>query len=122
MVTGRARPDSDVDAVVLLDAGVFPHLPLKYRADLIADVGQALETFKVGVVLLNNSPPALAFNVITQGQLIFERSKSARVALQVRNLNESEGPIHFLMANTTVTVEAVYDRPHFLDSTKDGSS
>ena len=54
---------------------------------MIADAGAALETFDVDVVLLNEAPPALAYNVITEGKLVYERSRSARVAFQVRNLN-----------------------------------
>ena len=39
------------------------------------------------VVLLNQAPAALAHNVITKGKLVYERSRSARVAFQVRSLN-----------------------------------
>lgn len=95
-VTGRMRPDSDVDVGVLLDSEAFKQLPLKYRANLIADVGAALETFNADVILLNDAPPALAHNAITKGKLVFERSRSARVAFQVRNLNQflDLEPIH----------------------------
>ena len=86
VATGRVRPNSDVDVAVLLDPAI-KKLPLKYRADLIADTGAAMETFDVDVVLLNEAPPALAHNVITKGKLVYERSRSARVAFQVRNLN-----------------------------------
>ena len=55
-VTGRTRPNSDVDVAVLLDSS-FIQLPLlKYQADLITDAGAALETFNVDVVLLNEAP------------------------------------------------------------------
>ena len=87
MATGRAHPDSDVDVAVLLDESFTKQLPLKYRADLIAEVGAALQTFNVDVVLLNEAMPALAHNVITKGKLFFEASRSARIAFQVRNLN-----------------------------------
>jgi predicted nucleotidyltransferase len=86
-VSGRARPDSDIDVAVLLDPTFLKQIPLKYRANLIADTGASLETFNVDVVLLNQAPPALAHNVITKGRLVYERSRSARVAFQVRNLN-----------------------------------
>jgi len=87
VATGRARPHSDVDVAVLLDPAAVTNLPMKYRPDLIADVGAALETFNADVVLLHEAPPALAHNIITKGKLVFERSRSARVAFQVRNLN-----------------------------------
>ena len=87
MVSGHPRSNSDVDVAVLLDSAVVERLPVKYRTDLIADVGSALETFDADVVLLNQAPAALAYNVITMGKLVYERSRSARVAFQIRNLN-----------------------------------
>jgi predicted nucleotidyltransferase len=87
VATGRARPDSDVDIAVLLEPAFMKRMPLKYRANLIADAGAALNVFNVDVVLLNVAPAALAHNVITKGKLVYERSRSARVAFQVRNLN-----------------------------------
>jgi predicted nucleotidyltransferase len=87
LASGRTRPNSDIDVAVLLDQAAMKHAPLSYRADLIAEAGAELETFEVDVVILNNAPPALAHNVITKGKLIFERSRSARIAFQVRNLN-----------------------------------
>ena len=62
-------------------------LPLEYRANVIADAGAALKVFNIDVVLLNTAPAALAHNVITKRKLVYERSRSARVAFQVRNLN-----------------------------------
>jgi predicted nucleotidyltransferase len=87
LVSGRVNPMSDVDVGVLLDPAFFKDLPQKYRPDLITDTGAVLETFEADVVLLNEVSPALAYNVITKGKLVFERSRSARVAFQVRNLN-----------------------------------
>jgi len=87
LATGKARPNSDIDVAVLLDPAALKSAPPLYRADLNAAAGAALETFNVDVVILNEAPPALAHNVITKGKLIFERSRSARIAFQVRNLN-----------------------------------
>ena len=86
-VSGHVRSNSDVDIAVLLDPAFVERLPLRYRTDLIVDAGSALETFDVDVILLHQAPVALAYNVITKGKLVFERSRSARVAFQIRNLN-----------------------------------
>jgi predicted nucleotidyltransferase len=88
MASGRRRSNSDVDVAVLLDPGFLARMPLKYRMDLIADAGGVLETFDVDVIVLNLAPPSLAYNAITKGKLVYERSRSARVAFQIRNLNE----------------------------------
>src|SRR5215831_12068573 len=93
---GRARANSDIDVAVLLDAKFMKQRPLTYRTDLIIEAGSALETFDVDVVVLNEAAPALAHSVITKGKLVFERSRSARVAFQVQNLNQflDLEPIH----------------------------
>src|SRR5262245_36660975 len=87
VASGRARPDSDIDIGILVDSRMMRRNPLKYRLQLIADLGSALKRSDVDVIVMNEAPPALAQNIITKGKLIFERSRSARVAYQVRTLN-----------------------------------
>ena len=87
VASGRARPDSDIDVGVLVDASVQSKNLLKYRLGLMADLGSALGRSDIDVVVMNEAPPALAQNIIGNGKLVFERSRSARVAFQVRALN-----------------------------------
>ena len=84
--SGRARPTSDVDVGVLVSRNVM-RAPSKYRLNLMADLGAALRTFDVDVVLLNSAPPALAHNVVCRGTVVSERSHVERVRFQVRTLN-----------------------------------
>jgi predicted nucleotidyltransferase len=84
VATGRARPTSDIDIAVLLTSRVRPSKMLNYRLALSADLGSALHRSDVDVVILNQAPPLLAHRVLSQGSLVFERSKSARVRFQVR--------------------------------------
>jgi predicted nucleotidyltransferase len=81
--TGRMRPDSDVDVAVLVNS-VKPFRFLKYRLDLMADLGKALHRADIDLVLLNQASPLLAHRVLSKGDLVFERSASARVRFQVR--------------------------------------
>jgi predicted nucleotidyltransferase len=82
-VTGRVRPDSDIDIAVLVDR-VRPGQMLKYRLKLMAELGSALHRSDVDVVILNEASPLLAHRVLSKGRLVFERSASARVRFQVR--------------------------------------
>lgn len=84
VVTGRTRPDSDVDIAVLVDRRVRPAQLLTYRLQLTADLGSALRRSDIEVVVLNEAPPLLAHRILSQGKLVFERSPSARVRFQVR--------------------------------------
>ena len=84
VATGRARPDSDIDVAVLLDGTIRPSRMLRYRLQLMADLGAALHRRDVDVVVLNEAPPLLAHRVLSRGTLVFERSRAARVRFQVR--------------------------------------
>lgn len=84
VAAGRARADSDVDVAVLVDETIRPSRMLKYRLQLMADLGAALHRRDVEVVVLNEAPPLLAHRVLSQGTLVFERSRAARVRFQVR--------------------------------------
>ena len=83
-VTGRVRPDSDVDVAVLLTRPAGAKRSVDYRLKLMADLGAALHRSDVDVVILNDAPPLLAHRVLSRGVLVFERSASARVRFQVR--------------------------------------
>ena len=82
--TGRTRADSDVDVAVLLRRRLGSRHPLDYRLKLMTDLGAALHRSDVDVVILNDAPPLLAHRILSKGQLVFERSASARVRFQVR--------------------------------------
>ncbi len=85
--SGRTHSTSDVDVGVLVSPAVMRRDPSTYRLNLMADLGAALRTFDVDVVLLNTAPPALAQNVVCRGTVVSERSRADRVRFQVRTLN-----------------------------------
>lgn len=87
VATGRTRPDSDVDVAVLTPRRTRRADTLKYRLALMADLGSVLGRPDVEVVLLNEAPPLLAHRILSQGTLVFERSRSARVRFQVDTAN-----------------------------------
>jgi predicted nucleotidyltransferase len=87
LASGRARPNSDVDVAVLVSPAIMKRALSKYRLRLMADLGAALHTFDVDVVLLNTAPPALAQNVIKSGIVVSERSRADRVRFHVETLN-----------------------------------
>lgn len=81
---GRARADSDVDVAVLLDPG-------RGEADGRTRLRRVLEAFaahvaadRLDVVILNDAPPALAFQVLKHGKLAFERDRTAAHRFRVR--------------------------------------
>lgn len=83
--TGRARPDSDVDIAVLLAAETAKdedRRKLLWR--LIAALGETLAADRVDLVVLNDAPPKLAFQVLKHGVLAFSRDPVALHRFRVR--------------------------------------
>jgi hypothetical protein len=85
---GQARPDSDVDFAVLLDEQTPTSDRLKFRLHLIDGLARLLGRDDVDVAILNEVPLALAFRVLRDGHLLFERSRAAYVAYRVRTLDQ----------------------------------
>jgi uncharacterized protein len=82
--TGRARTDSDVDVAVLLDSECA-------EADARTRLRRMLEGFaahiaadRLDLVVLNDAPPALAFQVLKHGKLAFERDRTTLHRFRVR--------------------------------------
>ena len=67
MAQGKARPKSDVDLGILLD----PYSPgLRFRVE--AELGRAAGR-PVDVILLDDAPPLLRFEIAREGVLLFQR-------------------------------------------------
>lgn len=89
--SGRVHAESDVDIAVLLDADADAA-----RGDSRARLRRVLEAFaahiaadRLDIVILNDAPPALAFQVLKHGKLALERDRTAlhrfRVATYTRH-------------------------------------
>ncbi len=80
--TGKAGPTSDYDIGVLVET---PSVALMAR--LGHEIGGILETNCVDVVLLNWAPIELAYAVIAQGELLYQRCVAERVEFEARVLS-----------------------------------
>lgn len=78
-LTANIGPQSDYDIGLLVRS---PSLGLMAR--LAHEIGAILETDRVDVVLLNQAPVELAYAVIAQGRLLYERSLADRVEFEAR--------------------------------------
>jgi len=87
--SGRVHPGSDVDIAMLLDDALLPPQKgwggplLGRRLDLIAAVERYADC-EVDVIILNNAPPLLCFEVLRKGRLLWDGNRGARVEFEVR--------------------------------------
>jgi predicted nucleotidyltransferase len=100
---GTARADSDLDVAVLFERDP-PRDIFGLHTDLALRLGEAAG-LPVDLVVLNRASPDLAHRVLRDGILLLERSRSRRIAFEVRSRNQyfdllphlrryREGPAH----------------------------
>jgi predicted nucleotidyltransferase len=80
-VSGRARPDSDLDVAVMADRP--RRRALDWQARLVVALGEALETSReVDLTLLNGADSLISFRVASRGRLLYEADPGAFHAFQ----------------------------------------
>jgi predicted nucleotidyltransferase len=85
---GQAGPLSDVDIAVLLEGRPNTILCFDARLKLIGDLLQLLHTEDVDVAILNQTPPALNYRVLRDGQILFCRDRDKMIAFRVQTINK----------------------------------
>ncbi len=85
---GRAGPESDYDITVLcapeLSSAELGH----WRLELIGRLIDLYRNNAVDLVILNDAPPLLRFEVIRVRHVLYNRDEEARVAFEVRTMQE----------------------------------
>ncbi|MFZ5945135.1 MAG: type VII toxin-antitoxin system MntA family adenylyltransferase antitoxin [Bacillota bacterium] len=77
---GTANPLSDIDIAVFLDTSKKPgnEMSYGYKSNLLQQLQSVLGK-KADVIVLNNAPILLCFNVLKDGKLLFAKSELERV-------------------------------------------
>jgi predicted nucleotidyltransferase len=84
-VSGRARADSDIDVAILIDRNALARVDaLGQRRRVLAALAAHVAADRLDLVILNDAPPALAFQVLKGGTLAFERDRIALHRFRVR--------------------------------------
>ncbi len=81
--SGRARADSDVDVAILIDGAASGDARTRLRRTSEAPAAYVAAD-RLDVVILNDAPPALAFQVLKGGKVAFERNRTALHRFRVR--------------------------------------
>ena len=86
--TGKAGPLSDVDIAALLESTQTSAARYDTHLLLIGDLMGVLHSNEIDVVILNDAPPLLAFNIVRHGKVIYCPLASARVNYAVHALQQ----------------------------------
>jgi len=87
---GTSNKLSDVDIAVMLAPGFKDSSPYGYQATLTADLMQELKRNDVDVVILNEAPIPLKYEILRYGDFVHIRDKQARIQFQVDTPNQYE--------------------------------
>ncbi len=103
---GLTHAESDVDVAVLLNESLTADERFAARLTLIGELSRIFRTDNVDVVILNDAPPLLAYEVLRGGVLLYSADERVRVEFQVHTLRSYEDtePLRCILA------EALADR------------
>ena len=85
---GRAGTHSDVDLGVLVGHDTDLDDPYRLQSELQRGVGKTLHRYDVDLILLNEAPLTLRYQVVRYGQVLFEREEGLRRWYWRRVVNE----------------------------------
>ncbi|MBI3660980.1 nucleotidyltransferase domain-containing protein [Candidatus Acetothermia bacterium] len=83
---GCARPDSDQDIAILLQPAVDPQRYSDYHLHLLDELSYFFPQ-RLDLIILNQAPPLLQFQVLQKGQRLFDRNPDTRAELEMHMLN-----------------------------------
>jgi predicted nucleotidyltransferase len=83
---GCARRSSDLDLAVLLRSGPEQSQYSDHRLRLLNELS-ILFPQQLDLIILNQVPPLLQFQVLQKGQLLFDRDPDARAEIEMHMLN-----------------------------------
>lgn len=88
--TGKTHAESDVDVGVLFEHSLTPEERFAERLTLIGALSRLFGTDHVDVVVLNESPPLVAYEALRNGVLLYCADEEARVEFQVSTMRKYE--------------------------------
>lgn len=107
-MTGPVGPMSDFDFAVFHDNGVDGG---RLGAELHAELTGALGGARVDIVVLNAVPVELAYSVIVQGRIVFERDVATRVEYEAYILGRYGDMLPILRAQRREIIRGGSDEP-----------
>jgi len=81
------QPLSDIDFGILLSRRFSKKQRLKKQIELLGRFNDFFGTDEIDLVVLNDAPPRLSFNILKDGKLLFLRDKKAIIDFREQLLN-----------------------------------
>ena len=82
LVAGRAGPLSDIDLGVLLEDSLSKRERFKLHLKLLDELTAILRTDKIDLVIMNDAPLALTYEIIKANYSLLVRDRSEKIAFE----------------------------------------
>lgn len=103
-VRGEANCLSDIDIAVLFDTTLTKKEAFDLQLKLIVDLGDHLKTNNVDLVMLNDSPLLLTFNIIRDG-ITLKSDERGRVHFETRIMSRYYDEQYYIKRHTKRAIE-----------------
>ncbi|MBU4343206.1 MAG: nucleotidyltransferase domain-containing protein [Candidatus Omnitrophica bacterium] len=105
---GAEHKLSDIDIAILVDAEKLPgDASYKYKAGVIADIIGILKNTKVDLVILNESPLFLCFNVIKDGVILYSNDEMGRIQFEARIMSLYFDQEYYYKRHAKATIDRI---------------
>ena len=103
-VRGEANGLSDIDIAVLFDESFSKKEAFDLQLELIGELGVLLKTNNIDLVVLNESPLLLTYNVIRDG-IILKSDERKRVLFETRTMSKYLDRDYYVKKHMKMTLE-----------------
>ena len=105
-VKGNANKLSDIDIAVMLDENLSKKDMLNMELDLISELTRVLKSDKIDLVVLNDSPLFLKYNIIKYGYFLTS-DESKRIAFETNVMSRYLDEQYYIKRHTEMILQRI---------------
>jgi len=110
LAKGRASHLSDVDIAVLLDGRLDKQESFDLKLGLINGISSILKTDRLDVVVMNNAPLLLNYNIIREGKILDSKDEGERVMFETHILSRYLDRMYYDERHIKVGIKRIAER------------
>jgi len=110
---GRADQESDIDIGILAAPSLDKGERFKLRIRLMRALADTLHEYleKIDLIILQDVPVLLQFNVVRKGILLFGRTRQEKIEYELQVEREYDDERYYLQREADITINRILSRP-----------
>jgi predicted nucleotidyltransferase len=105
-IMGNANELSDVDIAVMLDENLSKKDRLYVELDIISELSHMLKSDKIDLVVLNDAPLLLKYNIVKNGQVLTV-DETKRIAFETSVMTRYLDERYYIRRHTDMTLQRI---------------